>query len=115
MPLAKEEFAKYQRLRRSAKYPCMSCGKVGGATGRYKVSAAAAEIRCRKECHRKITAAPQPDKATPAPPMVGLPDTREAMAAGLTRDAITDRSRDLVFVTKQAPKGKRGKFSTVKT
>ena len=113
--MAKEEFAKYQRLRRPAKYPCMGCGEVSGATGRYKASAAAAEIRCRKECHRKITAALQPDKPAPVPPMVGLPDTCEAMAAGLTRDTITDRAHELVFGAKQAPKGKRGKFSTVKT
>ena len=46
MPLAKEEFAEYQRLRCSAKYPCMGCGEVGGATERYKASAAAADIRC---------------------------------------------------------------------
>ena len=121
MPLAKEEFAEYQRLRRSAKYPGMGCGEVGRATERYKSSAAAAEIRCCQECHRKITAALQPDKATPAlaaatpaPPIVGLPDTYEAMAEGLTRDAMTDRARELVFGTKQAPKGKRDKFSTVK-
>ena len=49
MPLAKEKFAEYQRLRRSAKYPGMGCGEVGGATERYKASAAAAEIRCCKE------------------------------------------------------------------
>lgn len=115
MPLAKEEFAEYQRLRRSAKYPCMGCGEVGGATERYKTSAATAEIRCCKECHRKITAALQPDKATPAPPIVGLPDTYETMAEGLTRDAMTDRARELMFGTKQAPKGRRGKFPTVKT
>ena len=65
MSLAKEEFAEYQRLRRSAIYPGMGCGEVGGATERYKASAAAAEIRCCKECHRKVTAARQPDKPAP--------------------------------------------------
>ena len=82
MPLAKEEFAEYQRLRRSAKYPGMGCGEVGGATERYKASAAAAEIRCCKECHRKVTAVLRPDEpaaeiatATPAPPRDGIPDT----------------------------------------
>ena len=65
MPLAKEAFAEYQRLRRSAKYPGMGCGEVGGATERYKASAAAAEIRCGKECHRKVTAVLRPDKPAP--------------------------------------------------
>lgn len=102
MPLAKEDFAEYQRLRRSAKYPCMGCGAVGGATERYKATAAAAEIRCCKPCHRKITAALQPDKApemvgeTPAPPMLGLPDTYEeririSLGAPWTLGSVEDR------------------------
>ena len=52
-------------MRRSAKYPGMGCGEVGGATERYKSSAAAAEIRCGKECHRKVTAVLRPDKPAP--------------------------------------------------
>ena len=69
-------------MRRSTKDPGMGCGEVGGATERYKASAAAAEIRCGKECHRKVTAARQPDKpapaiatGTPARSLDGIPDT----------------------------------------
>ena len=97
MPLPKDDFSEYQRLRRAAKYPCMGCGEIGAATERYRATAAAAVIRCCKPCHKKITAALQAATPTPKPieppvnqdhfgPVSDLPDTYEA------RQAIADNA-----------------------
>lgn len=101
MPLAKEDIAEYQRLRRAANYACMGCGEVGKASERYR--AAATEIRRCKSFYAKITAALLPaaqpiaqPTATPADPVVGLSDIYEA------RQAIFDGDYSLNHPTKMA-------------